>query len=353
MAVMALPEGAEDFLRDWVRPRADRIDREVSLLREALDEMGCRGFLGLRVPAEFGGKGLEPVPFRRFQEESARASGALAFLESQHQSAAGLVARSGNESLRKRLLPRFARGEVRSGIAFSHLRRAGPPALAAVPERDGYRLGGRLSWVTGWGLFETCVTAAVLPDGRTVFVTHALEESGRLRASQPMDLLAMSVTQTVEVEVRGLFVPGEDVVDVHPGSWIRENDRLVVALQSPLALGCARAGIDLVREEAGRRGDGEMAAAAGRLEAEHGRCREAAYAAMDEREDVARGLEARAWAIELAGRSAHAAVLAAAGRGNLVPHPAQRVWREALAFSVLALTAPIQRATLARLSSRG
>jgi alkylation response protein AidB-like acyl-CoA dehydrogenase len=347
------PGEIEAFLRTWVRPRAAAIDRDVSALREALDEMGRRGLLGLRVPAEFGGTGLEAAAFRRFQEASARASGALAFLESQHQSACGLVARSPNAALKARLLPRFARGEVRSGIAFSHLRRAGPPALAATPVPAGYRLEGTLSWVTGWGLFETCVTAGSLPDGRTIFVTHDLAESATLRASPPLSLAAMEVTQTVSLEARGLFVPEGDVVDVHSGSWIRENDRLAIALQSPLALGCAQAGIDGVREESEKRGNPGMAGAAARLEAELGECRAAAYRAMEEKEDVEKGLKARAWAIELAGRAAHAAVLAAAGQGNVVPHAAQRVWREALAFSVLALTPPIQGAALDRLAALG
>lgn len=340
---MSAPDEIEAFLRCWVRPRAGTIDRDVPALREALGEMGRRGLLGVRIPVEFGGRGLEPAAFRRFQEEVARCSGALAFLESQHQSACSLIARGANAALKERLLPRMARGEVRSGIAFSHLRRAGPPALAATPADGGYRLDGNLTWVTGWGLFEKCVTAGTLPDGRTIFVCHDLAESANLHASPPMDLAAMAVTQTVSVEVRGLVVPEEDVVDLHSSSWIRENDRIAVALQSPLILGCARAAIDVVREEG-------KADVAGRLEAELEERRAAVERAVEKQDDVAQGLEARSRAIALAGRAAHAAVLAAAGRGNLAGHAAQRVWREALAFSVLALTPAIQQAALARMS---
>jgi alkylation response protein AidB-like acyl-CoA dehydrogenase len=342
---------AEAVLHEWVRPRAALIDRDVSALGEALAEMGRRGLLGLRVPAEFEGMDVPPIAFRRFQEASARCSGALAFLESQHQSACGLLSRSANAGLKARLLPRLARGEVRSGIAFSHLRRSGPPTLTATPLPDGFRLDGRLSWVTGWGLFEICVTAATLPDGRTLFATHDLVASPALRASAPMDLAAMGVTQTVSLDVRGLVIPEGDVVDVHPASWIRDNDRIAVALQSPLALGCAQAGIDVIRDEAEKRGNQAMEEAADRLEAELAECRTAAYRAMEE-DDVATGLGARAWAIELARRAAHAAGVAAAGRGSVVPHPAQRVYREALAFSVLALTDPIQEAALERLAAR-
>lgn len=334
---------AEEFFTRWVRPRARAIDQEVDALREALAEMGRRGLLGLRIPRDFGGLGLEPLDFRRVQEASARASGALAFLESQHQSACGLVSRSSNSSLRERLLPRLARGEATSAIAFSHLRRKGVPSVTATPEHGGWRLDGRLPWVTGWGLFTLCVTAAPTPDGRILFATHELARSPHLRPSAPLELASMSVTQTVTVEVSGLFVPESDALDVHPATWIQENDLIAVALQSPLALGCAQAGIDLLRE-AGATGSAD------RLEEELAQVREDAYRAMEEKSDFGRGLTARANAIELAGRAAHAAVVASAGAGILMSHPAQRIYREALAFSVLALTPPLREATLARLS---
>lgn len=339
------------FLSDYVRPRAAALDQDVSVLREALAEMGRRGLLGLRVPRDLGGLEFGALDFRRFQEGSARASGALAFLESQHQSACSLVARSSNAALRSRLLPRLARGEDSSAIAFSHLRRPGPPPLTAVAAPGGYRLSGHLSWVTGWGLFTHCLTAAVLADGRILFAVHPLTESPALRPSPPLALAAMAVTQTVALEVRDLFIPDADVVDLHPATWIQENDKIAVALQSPLALGCAQAGIDVLREEGQKRGKPTITQAADRLEKEMEAVREEAYRAMEENSNLERGLKARSAAIELAGRTTHAAVIAAAGAGNVIGHPAQRVYREALAFSVLALSPSVQEAALARLST--
>ncbi len=345
-------DDAEAFLQEWVRPRAAAIDRSLEALREALEEMARRGLLGLRVPASHGGRGLDERSFRRFQEASARASGALAFLESQHQSACALVSRCENAALRDRLLPLLARGEVKAGIAFSQLRRAGGPALRALPAAGGFRLEGVLPWVTGWGLFGKCVTAATLPDGRTLFVVHDLAESPALRASPVLRLAAVEVTQTVRLEICGLLVPESDVLTARAATWIQENDRVSAALQSPLALGCARAAIDVMRDEAQKKESAVIRSAAERLESELGSCRDEAYAAMEEPSDVARSLEARARAIELAGRCAHAAVVASAGAGNLMDHPAQRVYREALAFSVLAINRPIQEAALERLARR-
>lgn len=350
MAPAPLDETRE-FLLNWVRPRAQAIDQDLSALREALAELGRRGYLGLRIPREFGGLELGPLDFRRFQEASARASGALAFVESQHQSACGLVVRSPNAALRSRLLPQLARGTESSAIAFSHLRRSGPPALTAVPVPGGYRLDGRLPWVTGWGLFTHCVTAAVLPDRRVLFAYHPLTESAAKTPSKPLDLAAMAVTQTVEVDVRELRIPEADVVEIHPPTWIQENDRIAVALQSPLALGCAGAAVDVIQAEAAKKGRPALVDAATRLKRELAELREEAYKAMEENADFEHSLRVRSAVIELAGRAAHAAVIAAAGAGNVMTHPAQRVYREALAFSVLALLPPIQDATLGRLST--
>jgi alkylation response protein AidB-like acyl-CoA dehydrogenase len=344
-------DAALQFLSEHIRPRAGELDQRLDALRGALADMGRHGLLGLRVPREHGGLGFGPIDFRRFQEASARASGALAFLESQHQSACSLVARSSNEPLRARLLPRLARGETTAAIAFSHLRRAGPPLVQATPTPGGYLLRGRLPWVTGWGIFTLCVTAAPLPDGRILFAVHPLATSPTMTASPPLALAAMAVTQTVTVDVQDHFIPESDVVDLHPPTWIQENDRIAVVLQSPLALGCAQAGIDVLRDEAVRRSSAVMFGAAERLDAELEICRQEAYRAMEENGDLDRGLRARAAAIELAGRTTHAAVVAAAGAGNLAGHPAQRVYREALAFSVLALSPPIQEAALRRLSN--
>gem|GEM_PF-4206114 len=54
-------------------------------------------------------------------------------------------------------------------------------------------------------------------------------------------------------------------------------------------------------------------------------------------------LQLRAEAVPLTGRCAHAGVAASAGRANPTDHAAQRVWREALMFTVLAQTRACDR----------
>src|SRR5687768_11094632 len=184
--------GAVEFLEGEIRSAAQEIDADQVALRQALGGMAARGFLGLRVPREYGGAELAEVDFRRFQEACARVSGCLAFLQTQHQSACSMLAKSDNDVLKQEYLPRFATGSSLCGIAFSQLRRkSATPVLAAIETAGGYLLEGAAPWITGLGFFDYCVTAATLTDGTTVFLLHPLTDDDGLTLTEPMKLASM------------------------------------------------------------------------------------------------------------------------------------------------------------------
>ena len=45
-------------------------------------------------------------------------------------------------------------GEALGAVSFAHLRRLGFPAVRATADGDGWRVEGRLDWVTSWGLAD-------------------------------------------------------------------------------------------------------------------------------------------------------------------------------------------------------
>lgn len=339
------------YLQREVAPRAGEIDESPEALREAIEGLASAGLLGLRVAPEYGGKGFSQAEFRRFQEECARCSGTLAFLQTQHQSACAMVGKSPNEDLKRRVLPEMASGRLRSGIAFSQLRRKGAePMLRADRTDTGVVFDGKAPWLTGVGFFSHCVTAGTQPNGKPIFAMHRLDVPG-LSLSEPMRLASMEPAQTVSAVFESVAIPNEDILYEQPENWIDDNDMLNIALQSPFALGCAGAALDIVAVNAERKAIPAIANAHRELSEKLELCREEAYGAMDNPEDRRRSLAARAWAIEMALRCAAAAVVSSSGAGNSMRHPAQRVYREALVFSVSAQTGAIMEATLNRLSS--
>jgi alkylation response protein AidB-like acyl-CoA dehydrogenase len=96
----------ELFLREAIAPQAANLDRDPQALCTALQSLGQRSLLALRVTVgqEQNGtvkQGVDEETYRSFQELVARYSGALAFLQTQHQSAATMIASSQNEDLKR------------------------------------------------------------------------------------------------------------------------------------------------------------------------------------------------------------------------------------------------------------
>lgn len=344
-------QAAIDYLRTEVVPNAEAIDADPEALRVALRGMAVRNLLAMKRPVEFGGPEMPEPLFRIFQEEVARASGSLAFLQTQHQSAVGMIARSENLTLIDEYLPRMANGEKTVGIGFSQLRRPSPPIMRAEDVGGIYVLNGSVPWVTGWDFYEEFLVGAQLPDGRALFAIVPLRAGQGITTSEPMQLAAMNSGNTVSLEFTDFPVGPERVVFIRPVGWIKNNDMINVALQGHFAMGCAQAGIDVIRKVAEKKPHAFIGDAADQLQAELERCRAATAIAQQSvsEETTQERLEVRAWAIELAVRCAHAAIAASSGAANSLAHPAQRIYREALVYTVSAQTPAIMEATLRRL----
>jgi alkylation response protein AidB-like acyl-CoA dehydrogenase len=356
----AILREAVEFLRDEVSPRANEIDIDLDALKWALDGFCKRDLMALRRPAEYGGPGFSEPMFRDFQEAVARFSGSLAFLQTQHQSAASMIAKGDNEPLKQATLPMMGNGERLIGIGFSQLRRPGPPMLTASKKEGGYELNGSVPWVTGFGLFGEFLIGASLKDERAVFgvvpFVPTWRLDGEISFTEPMRLAAMESPQTVSAHLTDFFLPDEDVAFIKPAGWIQNNDMINITLQGFFALGCARAGLDQLLAAYEKKQSPFIMTAYDALDRELTACRNKTIEVQesgDEEVTTNEKLKIRAWAIDLAVRCAHAGVTAHSGAANSSSHPAQRVYREALVYTVSAQTTGIMQATLERLVGRG
>lgn len=344
---------AKCYLQTSVSPHAATIDTDSNALQKSLIGLSELGLLALRIPLCWGGLEVSQEIFQIFQELVARYSGALAFLQTQHQSATAMLVQSQNKLLTQKYLPLLGNAQVLVGIGFSHLRRRGNPVITAVPVTGGYKLEGYVPWVTGFSLFQEFIVAAVLPDGQAVFgvipfVETYQDQLGTIRFSQPMALAAMTSTNTVTATLTSWFLPQERVVSVKPSGWIHENDQKNVLNSTSLALGCALAGLDILQAVYSTKPLSFIAHAFKTLAQELADCRAAIRHAQQD-QDLDKRLQLRAWTIDLAVRCAYAAVTVSSGAANYKHHAAQRVYREALVFTVSGQTTALMEATLARL----
>ncbi|MEZ2239024.1 acyl-CoA dehydrogenase [Microcoleus sp.] len=338
----------ETYLKNCVAADAEIIDSDSEALKTALVGLEDRSLLALRVPQKWGGADIDAQTFYEYQELTARYSGALGFLQTQHHSATAMLANSDNELLKTRCLPAIALGELRLGVGFSHLRRSGNPAVTATPAQNGYLLSGKVPWVTGFGLFQNFIVAALLPDDRAVFGLLPFENiasaSGKISCSEIMPLIAMSSTNTVTVTLTNWWLDESQIISFQPKDWIVTNDTKNILNFVPATFGCIRAGLDIIQAAGETKKASFIVSAYEKLAHKLDRLKQ--NFPQSQHSSKAEQLALRAQAIDLAVRCGHAAVTVSSGAANSEKHPAGRVYREALVYTVSGQTKDVMAATL-------
>ncbi|MEQ1865777.1 MAG: acyl-CoA dehydrogenase family protein [Micropepsaceae bacterium] len=150
------------LLRDSIRrfvdqhmPRelARKWDKENIFPREVYAELGKMGVMGLTVPTEYGGQGVDIPATMVVIEELARRSSAVACPYIMAACYAGMnVVESGSESQKRGLLPKIAKGELFFAYGLSEPNVGGDLAMVETSaRREGNRilLSGTKRWCTG------------------------------------------------------------------------------------------------------------------------------------------------------------------------------------------------------------
>ena len=101
------------FAQERIAPFAAAWDRDRTFPREALQGLGRLGAMGMTVPEEYGGAGLDYRSLVLAIEEIAAADGATSTIVSvQNSLACGITLRYGSEAQKRTWLTRLAKGEA-------------------------------------------------------------------------------------------------------------------------------------------------------------------------------------------------------------------------------------------------
>ena len=252
----------------------------------------------------------------------AESSGAFAFLVLQQLVANSKLGHSLSENVP---VPQI-------GVAFGHLRKA----HGQTPRWDGNRVSGVVPWMTGAGIFEKVILGVRDENDNEIYVLAEATDCPAFRHSAPMNLVACSGTRTVSVTLSNFPIHANAILQTDPPGTLACNDSQSVLYQTPLMVGCIRACIKLVQNSA-------IVGQAERLRCEEitTNLLERVYSAFDTGCTPAMGRLLRAELGDFAVRLARLAVMASGGAGLLYTHPAQRLAREALLYSVMAQTPDI------------
>ncbi|MBV9523642.1 MAG: acyl-CoA dehydrogenase family protein [Alphaproteobacteria bacterium] len=113
-------EMARNFAASRLKPFAAQWDRDQTFPREAIEEMGQLGLMGMLVPERYDGAAADHVSYALAVEEIAAGDGATSSIMSVHNSVGCMpVLRFGSEEQKERFLKPMARGEKLAGFALT------------------------------------------------------------------------------------------------------------------------------------------------------------------------------------------------------------------------------------------
>ena len=161
---------ARDFAKNEVLPRAAEIDREHRHPTELVKRMAELGLLGIAVPEEYGGSGIDAVAYVLALEEISRACASTGVIMSVNNSlVCDPILRFGTDAQKKEWLVPLASGKLLGCFALSEPE-AGSDAAAQTTtvERKGdhFLVNGIKNWITNGPVADVCVLFAMTDRAR-------------------------------------------------------------------------------------------------------------------------------------------------------------------------------------------
>ena len=261
-------DAVREVAQGSVEPYAAEVDLGHRFPEEAVQAAIDAGLMGVLVPREYGGAGLDALAFAICIEELARACASTAVIVDVHTSVGTEpILLFGDEDQKRAWLPRLASGELLGAFALTEPSSGSDAAsLKATARRHGggYVLNGTKVFITNVGRAGVYVVfARTGPDERAAGVTAFLvpAETPGLKVGQVFDKMGLHGSPTGELVLEDVEVPAANRLGPEGRGFtvaMRALDSGRIGI-SGQALGIAQAAVDeagaLMREAGHDQGD--------------------------------------------------------------------------------------------------
>jgi len=252
-----------ELAQGTVQPLAEEVDRDHRFPKEALEAAADAGLLGVLIPREYGGAGLDPLAFAICIEELAQACASTAVIVDVHTSVGSEpILLFGTEEQKRKWLPRLASGELLGAFALTEPAAGSDAASLQASARrtgGGYVLNGTKVFITNVGHAGMYIVfARTGPDEKAAGVSAFLVPSGApgLRVGQVFKKMGLNGSPTGELVLEDVAVPAENRLGAEGQGFtvaMRALDSGRIGI-SGQALGIAQAALDESRAVLAGRG---------------------------------------------------------------------------------------------------
>ncbi|MGH7827530.1 MAG: acyl-CoA dehydrogenase [Candidatus Binatia bacterium] len=362
-------EMAAAFAEKEVKPVASRMDREAAYPSELLRRLGEMGFLGMVVPEELGGSGMDLVSYVIAMEEISKAWASLGVIVSVNNSlVCGPLRKFGSDAHKQKYLKPLARGERLGCYALTEPGAgsdAGAIQTRAIKSGRHYLLNGNKLFITNGQRADVAIVFAVTDPavgkrGISAFIVE--KETPGFSVVRLEDKLGLRSSDTAELWFNDCRVSEDNLLG-------EENDGFKIALSSldggrigiaaqalGIAQGCLEESLAHAKQ---RRQFGHAIAefqaiqwmlADMRTEIDAARLLtyRAAWLLQQKRSVTKEAAMAKLFASEAANRIAYKALQIFGGYGYTKEVPVERFFRDARITTLYEGTSEIQRLVIAR-----
>ena len=264
-----LRDTVRGFVKQEVEPQALAHDRTETFNRDLFNQAGALGLLGITVPEEFGGAGMDALAAVIVHEElsSSDPGFCLAYLAHAMLCVNNFAVNASNDQ-RRRVLPKLVSGEWVGAMGMSEPA-VGTDVLGmktcATRDGDGYVINGRKMWITNGTLDDDGTPADCVllyartggDDARPEISTFLVERThpGFSVGQKIRDKTGMRASPTAELVFEDCRVPasariGDEGESLKHMMRNLEIERLTLAAMS---LGIARRSVEIMNQYAQER----------------------------------------------------------------------------------------------------
>jgi alkylation response protein AidB-like acyl-CoA dehydrogenase len=355
-----------ELAQGTVLPLAAEVDRQHRFPEEAVKAAAEAGLLGILIPREYGGVGLDALAFAICIEELAQACASTSVIVDVHTSVGSEpIVLFGSPEQKQRWLPRLASGELLGAFALTEPAAGSDAASLQTSARrngSGYVLNGTKVFITNVGHAGMYVVfARTGPDekasgkssGISAFLVPA--DTPGVRVGQVFKKMGLHGSPTGELVLEDVDVPAENRLG-------EEGQGFVVAMRaldsgrigiSGQAVGIAQAAVDESRAVLAGRGreqgdDFLLADMATRVESARLLAYHAAWLCSSGRPFTREASMAKLHCTDTAMQVALDALQLAGEEGAASGSPLERHVRDAKALQIYEGSNQVQRIVIAR-----
>ncbi len=257
----ALEHTLREFCKKEVRPFAGEWERSGEIPKEIVGKLGSLGLMGVCIPEEYGGVGMDTISYAIAIKEIASADGSLALMLASHNSlCAGHILLSGTEAQKSQYLPLLSSGEKLGAWCLTEPG-SGSDAAAMKSKAErapgGWKINGTKMFITQGSSADIYILLAVTDrdkgkGGITAFIAE--RDNRGLNPGKKLDKLGMRASDTAEVVFEEMFLPDDKVLGKAGGGFfdtlnVLSGGRIsIAALAVGIAAGAVRESVKYARE---------------------------------------------------------------------------------------------------------